>query len=307
MLSLKINTRTLAQLRKSMFRNIIVFLGLPFLLTNSALSHGDGSSHEHSSQSEASHKDHAHHHSASASTPTLQMSVKVEQPLEKGKEVLTTLTISSKKDGSPISPAELKEVHTAKVHLLIFDQTLNDYQHIHPTPSSKSGQYTFTWTPKKDGVYRVWADLIPLATNNQEYVVGDIPAKINTTFPVEKTISVKETKDDLTYTLTFDKSSLKVGESLTGEINIADKDGKPFQGLEPIMGTFAHIVAVSEDLQTIEHIHPLGAENPKPTEKGGPKLQFHLTPSKAGYLKFYVQVQVNGKQLFIPFGIQVNS
>ena len=289
-----------------MLKHTLIYLALSCHLMTSAFTHGDHDSHKESSKSEDSHKGHAHHHSVSTPSPTLQMSVIVEQPLEKGKEVLTTLTISSKKDGSPISPTELKEVHTEKVHLLIFDQTLNDYQHIHPTPSSKSGQYTFTWIPKKDGFYRIWADLVPTATNSQEYVVSDIPAKIKDTFSVEKTTSLKETKDDLTYTLTFDKSSLKVGESLTGEINIVDKDGKPFQGLEPVMGTFAHIVAVSEDFQTVEHVHPLGAENPRPTERGGPKLQFHLTPSKAGFLKIYVQVQINGKQHFIPFGIQVN-
>lgn len=288
-----------------MFKNIIIYLTLPLSFIASASSHGDGDSHEHSSKSKDPHKDHAHQHSAS--TPTLQMSVKVEQPLEKGKEVLTTINISSKKDGSPISPTELKEVHTEKVHLLIFDQTLNDYQHIHPTPSSKSGQYTFTWTPKKDGLYRMWADLVPLASNAQEYVVVDIPAKDSNTNPVEKTLNLTTTDNGLTYTLKFDKSSLKVGEALLGEVTIVDKDGKPYQSLEPVMGTFAHIVAISEDFQTIEHIHPMGAENPAPTARGGPKLQFHLTPSKAGYLKIYVQVQIQGKQHFIPFGIQVSS
>lgn len=72
------------------------------------------------------------------------------------------------------------------------------------------------------------------------------------------------------------------------------------------MRTFAHIVAISEDYKTVEHVHPLGAENPKPEERGGPKMQFHLAPSKAGYLKIYVQVQIQEKSRFIPFGIQVS-
>lgn len=288
-----------------MSRTAIFIFTLSLLLNNPIYAHGDHYSHEHASQSEDSHKEHTHQHTVS--TSTLQMSVKVDQPLEKGKEVLTTINISLKKDGSPISPTELKEVHTEKVHLLIFDQTLNDYQHIHPTPSSKAGQYTFTWTPKKDGLYRMWADLVPVSSNEQEYAVVDIPAKDSNAHPVEKTLNLTSTNDGLTYMLNFDQSSLKVGQALLGEVNIVDKDSKPFQGLEPIMGTFAHIVAVSDDFQTVEHVHPLGAENPKPDERGGSKLQFHITPSKVGFLKIYVQVQIQGKQHFIPFGIQVTA
>ena len=279
-------------------------LSLTLFLGSVVSAHGDHASHGLSSKEESVHQEYNHQHAPSAST--IQMAVQVSQPLEKGKEVLTTITLTSKNDGKPISPAKLKEVHTEKVHLLIFDQTLNDYQHIHPTPSSKAGEYTFTWTPQREGFYRVWTDLVPLSSDQQEYVVADIPAKVKDTYPVEKTLSLKSTDDTLTYTLSFDKSSLKVGDMPLGEVTITNKDGKLFQDLEPVMGTFAHIVAISEDFQTVEHVHPIGAENPKPTERGGPKMQFHLTPSKAGFLKIYVQVQIKGKQHFIPFGIQVS-
>lgn len=287
-----------------MSKDSIVSLTLSLLLSNSILAHNDRASHEHSSITEAFYQEHEHQHAAAVST--IQMAVNVDQPLEKGKEVLTTITLMSKKDGKLLSPAELKEVHTEKVHLLIFDQTLNDYQHIPPIPSSKAGEYTFIWTPQREGFYRVWADLVPLSSDQQEYVVADIPAKAKDTYPVEKTLSLKAIDNNLTYTLSFDKSSLKVGDALLGKVTITDKDGKPFQGLEPVIGTFAHIMAISEDFQTIEHVHPMGAENPKPTERGAPKMQFHLSPSKAGFLKIYVQVQIQGKQHFIPFGIQVS-
>lgn len=283
-------------------KKIDITLIFALLLASPVLGHREHASHGPSSKEENPHESH-HQHSPSAST--LQMSIKVSHPLEKGKEVLTTIVLTSKKDSQPISPTDLKEVHTKKVHLLIFDQTLNDYQHIHPTPSSKAGEYTFTWTPQRDGFYRIWADLIPVSSNQQEYIVGDIPSKVKDIYPVEKSEKLTAADEGLGYTLSFDKPSLKVGESVLGEVNILDKEGKAFQGLEPVMGTFAHIVAVSEDFQTVEHVHPLGAEDLKLTERGGPKLQFHLTPSKTGYLKIYVQVQIQGKQRFIPFGIQV--
>ncbi len=284
-------------------KSVIISLAASFLLGGSVLAHKDHTSHEHSSNAEDSHQE--NNHQQAVPSPITQIAVKVSRPLEKDKEVLTTITLTSKKNGKAINPVDLKEVHTENVHLLVFDQTLNDYQYIHPTPSSKPGVYTFTWTPRREGFYRMWADLVPTSTNQQEYAVVDIPATVKEIYPVEKNLTSKTIEGELTYTLSFDKPSPKVGESLLGEVNIVDKEGNPFQNLEPVMGTFAHIVAVSEDFQTVEHVHPLGAENPKPMERGGPKMQFHITPSKAGYLKIYVQVQIQGIQHFIPFGIQV--
>lgn len=114
------------------------------MLVTPTFSHDDHEHHTH-------HSECAPHEHASSFEPTVQIAIAPLQPLEKNKEVTTTLTLTSKKDGRPVTLADLKEVHTEKVHLLIFDQTLNDYQHIHPKPTDKAGEYSFTWTPKKDG------------------------------------------------------------------------------------------------------------------------------------------------------------
>ena len=83
------------------------------------------------------------------------------------------------------------------------------------------------------------------------------------------------------------------------------KDGQPVNFLEPVMGAFAHMVGFYEDYETIAHIHPMGAEPTKDTERGGPTLRFHIEPEQAGYLKLFAQVQIDGKQVFAPFSILV--
>ncbi len=50
----------------------------------------------------------------------------------------------------------------------------------------------------------------------------------------------------------------------------------------------------------------MGKEPIKTSERGGPELQFHVEPNKAGFIKLFAQVQINGKTLFVPFGVTVN-
>jgi hypothetical protein len=83
------------------------------------------------------------------------------------------------------------------------------------------------------------------------------------------------------------------------------KDGKPFDKLEPVLGTFAHVVAFSDDYHSVLHIHPLGAEPKNDEDRGGPTMQFHLIPEKAGFAKLFAQVLIGGKQLFVPFGVLI--
>ena len=69
----------------------------------------------------------------------------------------------------PVTPAELIETHTRKIHLLVIDGSLTDYHHEHPQPAATPGDYVFDFTPAKPGPYLAWADLRPLPMGLQEY------------------------------------------------------------------------------------------------------------------------------------------
>ena len=59
--------------------------------------------------------------------------------------------------GQPIGPVDLAEVHTRKLHLLIVDPTLTDYQHVHPEPTREPGEWSFSFKPNYRATYRVFA------------------------------------------------------------------------------------------------------------------------------------------------------
>ena len=233
----------------------------------------------------------------------------LKESLIKDKKTRTELKLISKKDNKLLLPSGIKETHGEKIHLLIFDQTLTDYQHIHPLPTHKPGIYQFEWTPKATGQYKVWVDLTPLCTNHQEYIMDNLgglskdPQKVDKT--LNSTYSIGEKVNKIHFSLSFDSLELIHGKPAMGKIFIKDSHGSPFTQLEPIMGAFAHIVAINEDFKTIAHVHPMGAEPTKNSDRGGPELEFHVEPNKPGFWKIWVQVKIKGKELFIPFGIGV--
>lgn len=282
--------------------NQLIFLAVFSLISLPPLyAHDDKEEHAHS-QGEASHS-HDDRSQKDVAQPTVKMSiVNVE---DKGDSKLVKIKLSRIDDDSPVKASDLKVVHTEKVHLLIIDDGLEDYHHIHPLVDSEPGTYTFEWSPKKTGNYRIWADLHPTNTDSQEYAIADLttgqkPAAI------DKTVSSETTVDNYKFKLSFDEQELKAGKAVMGIISITDDKGQPVRELEPIMGAFAHIVGFGDDFKSIVHIHPMGTEPSNPTDRGGPELQFHLQPEKPGFIKLFAQVKINGKEIFAPFGIHVS-
>ncbi|HAT1844363.1 hypothetical protein [Legionella pneumophila] len=260
----------------------------------------------------------SHHHtmthvllesSQSEARPTMQLSI--QEVMDKENKKLVLIKLSDTKNNKPITLGNLIEAHTQKIHLLIIDDHLVDYSHVHPIETKIPGVYQFEWQPTlKNASYRAWADLIPANTKNQEYVVADFPSPKIIKRIEDRMVRqpfFESTVDGYKFKLTFDKTPLHVGQPIMGKIDIVDANGKPVHTLEPIMGAYAHIVGFNEDFKTVTHVHPMGKEPTNGSERGEPELQFHIEPDKAGFIKMFAQVQINGKTLFVPFGILVTQ
>jgi hypothetical protein len=201
----------------------------------------------------------------------------------------------------------LLEMHTKKIHLLINDHSLSDYHHEHPQPTTRPGDYQFTFTPAKPGPYRIWADVVPAATSVQEYVIADLPADTAPQPIADREMQLSTVIDGLKYSLAFDPAALPVRakQTIVGTITVTASDGTGFTQLEPVMGAFAHIVGFSEDGKSVLHIHPIGKEPTAPTDRAGPAFAFKFYAPSAGFLRLYCQVHINGKDVFAPFNLTV--
>lgn len=240
---------------------------------------------------------------AMAAQNTVKLSLEPAAALEAGKLTQVTLRLNTIADGRPLSLDGLKEAHTKRLHLLVIDPSLSDYHHIHPVAGKNPGEYTFDFTPLKNDSYRVWADVIPAATGKQEYVRTDMGMSAKEKASINKSTSMIATVEGYTFTLSLDGEP-KAGTPVMGSVTVA-KDGQPFTQLEPVMGAFAHVVGFTEDYNSVLHVHPMGKEPSSDAERGGPKLEFHIEPEKAGFVKLFAQVRIGGKDIYAPFGIAV--
>lgn len=237
--------------------------------------------------------------------PTIKVDVLPLKDIKKGETQSVKIKLTSLVDDKAILLSDLKEAHTKKIHVLIFDASLTDYQHVHPLPTKEEGIYQFDWSPKNEGAYRLWVDIVPLKTGQEEYIRAEFANVGKDSKPVDKTISLNGKVEDNWYTLAFDAETLKKGQAAMGVIKVVDAEGHDFKALEPIMGAYAHIVAINEDFETIAHVHPMGEEPSKESDRGGPFLKFHFKPEKSGYYKIWLQVAIDGKDTYVPFGVRV--
>ena len=240
---------------------------------------------------------------AMADQNTVKLALEPAAALEAGKTTQVTVKLNAVVDGRPLTFDDLKEAHTKKLHLLVIDPSLSDYHHIHPVAGKNPGEYVFDFTPLKNDSYRVWADVIPVATDKQEYVQTDMGTPAKEKASIDKATSMTATVEGYTFPLALDGEP-KAGAPVMGSVTVT-KDGQPFTGLEPVMGAFAHVVAFTEDYNSVLHVHPMGKEPGSDTDRGGSKLEFHIEPEKSGFVKLFAQVRIDGKDIFAPFGITV--
>lgn len=250
----------------------------------------------------------AHHDASAHASATITTEILPNDFFAAGNSVPAEIRLTGA-DGKPVTPDQLAVAHTKKIHLLIIDESLGDYQHAHPDPTDAPGVYRFAFNPKFGGKYTVWADLVPTATGAQEYAKTSVAVKGAPAPTVEKTNTTDEIAgavERLRFDLTTDDGQpLQAGKASLVKVKISTVDGKDFAGLEPLMGAFAHMVGFTGSLDSVTHVHPMGKEPEAESERGGPELSFHVVPEKAGYLKLFLQTQIHGVNEFASFGFQV--
>ncbi len=212
-------------------------------------------------------------------------------------------------DGSPLGPDDVALSHTRKIHLLAINESLGDYQHIHPEADELfDGTWRFAMTPKVGGDYKVFLDFIPLRSPRR--VLLGASFRVSGQSPGNSSIgnSLTKTVGEDTFSLK-PVSPIEAGSEISLELAGVDQNGNPIQ-LVPVMGAFAHMVAFDSSLKGFAHLHPNEDSLPRSTEdvhKGA--LVFRFLPPQDGVFRLWAQVRRKNSpvETFIPFDLVVES
>ncbi len=204
-----------------------------------------------------------------------------------------------------IAPEDLVTTHTKLLHLLITDPTVTDYQHVHPEPGRTRGEWTFSFTPRLNGTYRVFADFMPVATGRGLYASADVPtAGAVFTQSLLPTPAWTSERGGYSFSLMPDVLPIRAGKPADLKLLITRVDGGPVP-MEPVMGAFAHLVAFDEARSGFAHLHPMEADVTKQPEALRPMLNFKITIPRAGRYVIWAQVNLGGRETFVPFWFDV--
>lgn len=213
------------------------------------------------------------------------------QTIETGK--MTQLSIAITKNGKNVA---LEVVHEKKIHMLVVNEELTWFDHIHPTEQA-DGNYTVTETFPYSGKYILFTDFKTShssATGNKQEikVAGNVTAKPDAT--KNKWVSKV---DGYTVTL-VNGNDFKTNRPQYIDISI-EKDGKFITGkdIQQYLGAVAHVVVIGKADKDFLHIHP--TSNEKYPIHGETRFE------KAGVYRMWVQFQIDEKVHTADFTVNV--
>jgi len=241
-----------------------------------------------------------------AARSPVKMTLKTEDAPRAGEPLWVTLLLVTA-GGKPIANEDLLVMHAKKLHLLITDPTLTEYQHVHPEPTRRPGEWRFLFTPRLGGRYRFFADFTPVATARSLYANADLQVEgVRRNLGQVVGVLPAWTAEHGGYRFTLEPAALPVRARQVADLKFRVKktDGG-IVPLEPVMEAYAHLVAFDASRSGFAHLHPMETDLSLRPDATLPRLAFKITIPEAGRYVIWAQVNLAGSELFVPFWFDV--
>ncbi|WP_409416599.1 heavy metal-binding domain-containing protein [Flavobacterium sp. PS2] len=207
----------------------------------------------------------------------------------------TNLSISVTEDGKNVT---MDVVHEMKMHLLVMNEELTWFDHVHPKEQT-DGTYSVSETFPGGGKYLLFTDYKPVGASGNvkmmEVEVKGTPLDI----PKMATEKLVSKVDNYTVTLT-NGNDLKTDRGQLLKFTV-EKGGKKLEekDIEQYLGASAHIVMVAKETKDFLHIHPI-------SDKNFP-IYAETQVKKAGIYRMWVQFKIDGKLHTADFTVNVSE
>ncbi len=227
-----------------------------------------------------------------------------------GHKMNVTIRLRDAETGNTLTPDNLQATGRYKIHLLVVDPTFTDFHHLHAEPSTTPYAFNFSFTPKISSSYKLLADITPASTGKEQFISGWI-GDSDYSF-VDRKVAYTTAKAGYIFNISFDAPP-KAGIPVEININVTDSENKPATWQIQMPGWETRIVETNSIIgfyddqknvitatQFMEHRDPF-----QTTE--GPDIKFNVQPPVAGYIKLFVQLNINNKDIIVPFSFFVSQ
>ncbi len=249
--------------------------------------------HDHGSHSHDGH-DHGHDHDHGSGEPDhehppFQLEVvNASFGFESGKPFDLRLVVRNEATGEVQKTFE--RLHGEKLHLIVVDEGLTHFQHLHPAIDA-------------DGL---WTQRLSLPFGGKFWLFVDGAADAATFFAGTQLIARGDPGPKPEFRLDATSSEAGVQAEILEGAKIAGGDPvrlsiklSPTDGWEPYLDEPGHLVMVRADGKEYTHAHPQG-----PIKEGVARFEAHLHES--GLYRAWAQFQRNGKPVTLSFTIEVS-
>ncbi len=194
-----------------------------------------------------------------------------------------------------IGDQDLNVAHEKKLHLIIYDPSLQEFQHVHP--EFDGTMWVVDTQFSVDGNYWIWAQG-ELASDGEEFSSSN---KLDITggtsaWPTPPVLGDQRTGTSGTSAIELSKTKLVAGKMAMLDLKMTRTDGTTPQ-IEPYLGAFAHIIATPSDGDALIHVHPIGT--------GPSQGMLHTTFPAAGEYRLWIQFIDDGNLKTIPLSVKV--
>jgi Cu+-exporting ATPase len=155
--------------------------------------------------------------------------------------------------GTPLT--DIVVGHEAPVHLIAVRSDLAHFQHVHPLPTDRPGEYALEVTFPEAGTYLLFAEFDRATRQTvlqRDTLVVGAPSAGAT---LREDRAPKAVADDLRVSL-LGAGAVEAGREATLTLRAEDpRTGEGVRDLQPYLGAPAHVVVLSADGQTFAHTH----------------------------------------------------
>lgn len=217
----------------------------------------------------------------------------VPETPEAGK--IVSLSFIPKNNDNANAPVALDVEHEKKIHLIVVNEDLSWFHHIHPEYQA-DGHYTVNETFPFGGNYFLYADYKPTGGEEQHEKIK-VSVQGKTIQPTKWGASNLISTTDGYEVRFVNGAEMKSGLESHLVFSIY-QNGKPIQAgdLEKYLGMNAHIVMISAAEKEYYHVH--SEENEYP-------IHAHAVVSKPGIYRVWMQFQTQGKVHTANFTVNV--